>query len=412
MNTQTVLIDRLGAQGDGIAETDHGPVYVPFTLPGELASIEVDKNRGRLIAVEKPASARTKPPCPHFGPDGVRCGGCSLQHMDQTDYEIWKRQRVIDALSARGITADVGPLVSCQPRSRRRAVFSARKTVQGVVLGFNQAATHQIVPVDNCPILVPAIEQKLNALKVLAQHLSADTKPFRISVLDTLSGLDVTVQQKRLPEKMRQSAIRMATEIGLARLSLADDILIERQKPILEFSGVSVAPPPGAFVQASREAQSAMTALVSSHLAGLKRTVDLFSGCGTFTMSLAADAVVHAVESDGSAMAALDHAARHHHGLKPVTTERRDLFRRPMRGSELKGFGGAVFDPPRAGAEAQSTELANSAVKKVAAVSCNPATLARDLRILIDGGFQIRSVTPIDQFLWSSHVEAVALLER
>ncbi|MCR9138847.1 MAG: class I SAM-dependent RNA methyltransferase [Alphaproteobacteria bacterium] len=412
MNTQNVLIDRLGAQGDGIADTDHGAVYVPFTLPGELVSAEVDKSRGHLITVEKPAPARVKPPCPHFGPHGVQCGGCSLQHMRQTDYETWKRQRVVDALATRGIKANVEPLVRCRPGSRRRAVFSARKTVQGIVLGFNQAATHRIIPVDTCPILVPAIEQKLGALKALAQHLSADTKPFRISVLETLSGLDVTVQQKYLPEKMRQSAIQVATEIGLARLSLTDEILIERQKPALDLSGVSVVPPSGAFVQACRDAQSAMTALVSSHLAGLKRTVDLFSGCGTFTLPLAKGATIHAIENDGPALAALDHAARHHHGLKPVTTERRDLFRRPMRVSELKGFGGAVFDPPRAGADAQSTELANSTVKKIAAVSCNPATLARDLRILIDGGFQIRSVTPIDQFLWSPHVEAVALLER
>lgn len=412
MNTQTVTISRLGAQGDGIADTDGGPLYVPFTLPGETITLEANKSRGRLIAVERAAAMRVKPPCPYFGPDGARCGGCALQHMRQSDYEAWKRQLVIDALAARGIETDVGPLVACQPGARRRAVFSVLKTSQGVVFGFNQAATHQVVPIGNCPILSPAINGQLDALRSLAQHLAADTKPFRIGVLETMSGLDVTVQQKRLPEKLRQSAIRMATEIGLARLSLADEILIERQKPVLDFSGVSVSPPPGAFVQASQDAQSAMTALVAKHLSGTKKTADLFSGCGTFTLRLAGKASVHAVESDGAALSSLDQAARHHHGLRPVTTERRDLFRRPMRSSELKAFGGVVFDPPRAGADAQSEELASSSVKKIAAVSCNPATLARDLRILIDGGFRIKSVTPIDQFLWAAHVEAVVLLER
>jgi len=412
MSTQTVWIKRLGAQGDGIADTESGPVYIPFALPGERATIELDKNRGKLLAVDEPAAMRIKPPCPHFGPDGARCGGCSLQHMRRADYEIWKRQLVVDALAARAITADVGPLVSCAPGARRRAVFSARKTAKGVVFGFHQAATHRIVPIDRCPILSPAIEQRLAALKTLAQHLSTDTKPVRINVLSTTTGLDVTVQQNRLPEKKRQAAIETAIEIGLARLSLTDEILIERHKPVLDFSGVSVSPPPGAFVQASQDAQSTMTDLIARHFSGTKRTVDLFSGCGTFTLCLAAGSTVHAVESDAAAVAALDRAARHHAGLKPVTTERRDLFRRPMRASELETIGAAVFDPPRAGAAAQSAELASSSVKKIAAVSCNPATLARDLRILVDVGFHIQSVTPIDQFLWSHHVEAVALLQR
>lgn len=412
MSTQTVRITRLGAQGDGIADTESGPLFVPFALPGEMAKIEVDKNRGELIALDEPAAMRIKPPCPHFGPDGVRCGGCSLQHMRRAEYESWKRQLVVDALAARGISADIEPLVSCAPRTRRRAVFSARKTAEGIVFGFHQAATHRIVPIDSCPVLSPAIEQRLGELKALAQHLSADTKPFRITVLATTSGLDVTVQQSRLPEKMRQAAIMMAIKIGLARLSLADDILIEQHKPVLDFSGVSVSPPPGAFVQASKDAQSTMTDLVARHLSDAKKTVDLFSGCGTFTLCLAAGSAVHAVESDGAAIAALDRAARHHNGLKSVTTERRDLFRRPLRASELKTFNAAVFDPPRAGAGAQSAELANASMKKIAAVSCNPTTLARDLRLLIDGGFRIKSVTPVDQFLWAPHVEMVALLER
>lgn len=412
MNTQTVTINRLGAQGDGIAEGSRGPLYVPFTLPGETVTVEAGKSRAQLITVEQPAAERVEPPCPYFGPEGARCGGCTLQHMRQSDYEAWKRQLVIDALAARGIEIDVGPIVSCKPGMRRRATFSARKTQQGMMFGFNQAATHQIVPIGNCQILSPAIEQQLDTLRSLATHLTVDTNPFRISVLETMSGLDVTVQQKNLPDKQRHSAIEMANEIGLARLSLADEILIERHKPILDFSGISVSPPPGAFVQATQHAQSVMSDLVAQHLSDIKKTADLFSGCGTFSLRLARKASVHAVEADGPSLAALDHAARHHQGLRPVSVERRDLFRRPMRASELKAYGGVVYDPPRAGADAQSVELANASVKKIAAISCNPATLARDLRILIDGGFRIKSATPIDQFLWAAHVETVVLLER
>jgi 23S rRNA (uracil1939-C5)-methyltransferase len=412
MNMQKVLIDRLGAQGDGIANGDRGSVYVPFTLPGETVTIDRQKDRGRLTAIDRPSAARIEPPCPYFGPEGKSCGGCALQHMRSLDYEGWKRQIVIDALAARGINAEVGTLVSCRPGSRRRAVFSARKTQQGLLFGFNQAGTNMIVPIDKCLLISPAIESQLGMLRSLADLLTTDTKPFRMSVLDTATGLDVMVQQKRLSEKQRQAATRMALQIGLARLSLVDEILIEAHKPVLDLSGVSVSPPPGAFVQASQEAQTVMTELVAQHLAGCKKSADLFSGCGAFALRLAAASSVHAVESDAGAVAALDRAARHHKGLKPVTVERRDLYRRPMQPAELKGFAGAVFDPPRAGAEAQSAELAKSGIGKIAAVSCNPATLARDLRTLLDGGFRIKSITPIDQFLWSAHVEAVALLER
>ena len=178
------------------------------------------------------------------------------------------------------------------------------------------------------------------------------------------------------------------------------------------FGGVPVALPPGAFLQAVAEAEGAMAALVGEHLNGAKRIADLFAGCGAFSLRLAEKAAVHAVEGDAASLAALDRAARHAPGLKPVTVERRDLFRRPSTAKELDRFDGLVFDPPRAGAEAQSREIAKSNVGRVAAVSCNPATLARDLTILLAGGYRLLSVTPIDQFLWSSHVEAVALLEK
>ncbi len=412
MSPLQVTIDHLGAQGDGIAEADGNTVYVPFTLPGETVSISPDGKRGRLLSVDDPSPLRGSPSCRHFGPQGQSCGGCSLQHMETTAYEAWKRRLVVDALASRGIETEVADLVPCRPGSRRRAVFSARKTRQGVLFGFNRAASHTIIEVGSCPVLSHGIESRLDALGAIASTLATDTRPFRLNVLETRAGLDVTAQQLRLPERRRRAAVDLALQSDLARLSVDDEILIEPRKPVLEFSGVPVSPPPGAFVQASREAQATMTELAAGHLQGGKKCADLFSGCGAFTLHLAPYAAAHAVESEAASLAALDSAARHQTGLKPVTTERRDLFRRPLQAAELKPFDSVVFDPPRAGAEAQSQALAQSSVERVVAVSCNPATLARDLRVLIDGGFRLTSVTPIDQFLWSAHVEAVALLER
>lgn len=413
MSTETVTISSLGAQGDGIAVVDGEPIYVGYALPGETVTIQRNKSKGHLVSIDNPSTDRTQPPCPYFGPQGRECGGCSLQHLETSAYHHWKKQLLTSALAARGIEAQINDLVPCAPGSRRRAVFSVLSTKSGVVLGFNQAGTHTIVDIKACNVLSPAIAAQLAGLRRLAALITRDSKPFRLNVLATLSGLDISIEGiASLSEKQRQRAITMTLELGFARLSLATEILVEARKPLVQISGIDVAPPPASFLQASTAAQDRMIALVSEHMTGSRKIADLFCGCGTFTLPLALHSAVHAVESDGPALAALDFAARHTRGMKPVSTERRDLFRRPMMAAELKKTDGVVFDPPRAGAQAQSVEIAASRLSKVAAVSCNPATLARDLRTLIDGGFRLLSVTPVDQFLWSPHVEAVALLER
>ena len=301
--------------------------------------------------------------------------------------------------------------------------MSGRLTDKGVVLGYMQASSHHVVPVSECPIANPAIIERLPAVRRLASALASGSEPFRITIQVTASGLDLNFTDLRKPdEKKRRAAIDLSLkEQGIARISLANEILVEPFKPLVDFGGVAVAPPPGAFLQATVRAENAMAALVNGHIGKAKRVADLFAGCGTFALRLARTTHVHAVEfdmareeiaSNEAALAALDHAARNTQGLKPVSVERRDLFRRPMQPMDLKQIDGVVFDPPRAGAEAQCHELARSKVSRIAAVSCNPLTLARDLSILIAGGYKLKSVTPIDQFLWSIHVEAVALLER
>ncbi|MGJ8571799.1 MAG: class I SAM-dependent RNA methyltransferase [Hoeflea sp.] len=416
MSAQKLDITRLGGQGDGIAETPQGQIFVPFTVPGDVITAAVEKSRGTLLAVLEPSPERVEPPCPHFGPDNdeAGCGGCALQHVANGTYETWKRGLVVSALEARGISAEVTPLVSCASGTRRRVVFAARRTDKGAILGFNRAQSHHIVAIDTCVVATDRINQGLPTIRRLATAVAVGKEAFRLSVLDAVPGLDIAVDAPfKLKEADRLRIITaVRTEPVAARLSFNGEILIEKQPPELEFGSVVVNPPPGGFVQASRAAEDVMGDLVTGHLKKSKRVVDLFSGSGTFALRLAQQSHVHAVEADGPSLNALDRAARRTLGLKPVSVEKRDLFRRPLMLAELKTYQGLVFDPPRAGAEVQVSDIARSTVKHIAAVSCNPTTLARDLEILIKGGYKITSVTPIDQFLWSSHVEVVALLER
>jgi len=416
VSTETITIDRLGAQGDGIAASQDGPVYVPFTLPGETVAIARVKNQGTVMSIASASADRQEPPCRHFGPDGINgtCGGCTLQHMADAPYRAFKRQLVVDALKSKGLTPEVGEVVAAHPGERRRVVFAARKTEKDMLIGFNQAESHHIVAVEECPISSAGIISRLPAIRAVGAAIATNAEAFRIAVLETLSGLDLAVEGvKKLSDQQRRKAIEVVLGLrGIARVSLDGEILIEPAKPIVEFGGVQVSPPAGGFTQATKPAEEAMAKLVLAHVGKAKRIADLFAGAGTFSLQLARLGRVHAVEGDAKAIAALDHAARNTQGLKPVTVEKRDLFRRPLMTSELKVYDAVVFDPPRAGAEFQCKELARSTVKKIVAVSCNPLTLARDLAILVEGGYRITSVTPIDQFLWTSHVEVVATLEK
>lgn len=402
-------ISRLGAQGDGIAQTETGPVFIPFALPGETVTAARQKDHATLIALLEPSPERVAPACRHFG----ECGGCALQHLEPSAYRNWKRAKLIDALQAKGIEADVRELIPCAPNSRRRAVFSARRTINGAVLGYNRAQSHQIIDIEECPIVLPEIESALPMLRDLASQFEEADQAFHLTVTRTASGLDVMASGAgKISDKRRGVLSSFALNKRLARLSVEDEIIVEPSKPVIHFDAASVTPPPGGFLQAVERAEDAMAELVLQHMQRAKRVTDLFAGAGAFALRLARKSEVHAVEGDAAALAALDRGFRFAAGLKRVTSERRDLFRRPMMFKELNAFDGVVFDPPRAGAEEQSKHIARSDVPYVAAVSCNPITMARDLRILMDGGYKLASVTPIDQFLWSSHVEAVALLEK
>ena len=404
-----VTIERIGAGGDGIAATSAGSAYVPFSLPGEVANVALENGRATLMALLEPSPERIAPACRHF----EECGGCTLQHWQDRAYQDWKRSLVHDALAGRGLTFMLDPLVPCAPQTRRRAVFAVRTSERGAVLGFNKHLSHELIDIAECPVTVPEIVSRLDDLRELVAVLGGGMKPFKLTVTLTASGLDITASGCAAPDAAKRQALTaLVIKKDFARLSFEGEIIVEPRKPIVHFGKVPVFLPPGGFLQATVEAEAAMSALVTGHLGKAKKTVDLFCGSGTFTLRMAEKSAVHAVESDQAAVDALDRSVRHAQGMKPVTVERRDLFRRPFLARELKPFTGLVFDPPRAGAEAQAIEIAKSSVSKVVAVSCNPVTLGRDLSILVKGGYKIDRVVPIDQFLWSSHVEAVALLSK
>lgn len=408
--TSVLKISRLGAQADGIADTEDGPVFVPFTLPGERVNASLAGKKADLVAVLEASPERVVPPCIHFG----ACGGCAIQHLQAESYRNWKRSILVDALRARRIDAEVDPLVPCAPNTRRRAALTARKTEKGVLLGFNAALSHHIVDMQECHVLLPSIVERLDMFRALGGLVGRTDKPFRLLVTQTASGFDVAVEASGVLEgKPRQAVIDFCVKNGIARLSVDGETVIEPKKPVVMMDDIAVTPPSGGFLQAVEGAEKVMVQLVAAHLAKAKRVVDLFAGSGAFALRLARHSEVHAVEGDGPALAALDHAYRYASGMKKVTVEKRDLFRRPLTYKELDlTYDGLVFDPPRAGAEDQAKQIARSNVQRVAAVSCNPITLARDIQILIEGGYTLKRVVPVDQFLWSPHLEAVALLEK
>jgi 23S rRNA (uracil1939-C5)-methyltransferase len=403
-------IARLGAQGDGVADGPDGPLFVPFALPGELVRViaEPGSDRAGLIEVLEPNPERVAPICPHFGV----CGGCALQHLEASAYLAWKRELVVTALRSRGLDAEVDAVRPVPVGSRRRTALALGRGKEGLALGYRRARSHELIDVDICPILSPRIVARLPKLKQALGTLLGGKREARVSLTETEGGLDIVLEGVRPSPAALGAFAGKAASLGVARLTVDGESIGSVAAPQIDLSGADVRLPPGAFLQASREAEATLAELVRHGAQGAKGLADLFAGLGTFTFALARDAAVDAYEADAAALAALAEAARKTPKLKPVRAILRDLFRVPLGVKELKAYDAVVFDPPRAGAAAQAGTLVQSDVAKVVAVSCNPGTLARDLRILVDGGYRIARVTPVDQFLFSAHVEVVAHLER
>ncbi|MBX9772874.1 MAG: methyltransferase [Xanthobacteraceae bacterium] len=410
---ERLTIARLGRRGDGIADTPGGPVFVPFVLPGEIVEAEAwpsHPDRRLPIRIEQASPERIAPICPHFG----TCGGCALQHWATARYREWKRGLVTEALSQAGLEASVDALIDAHGEGRRRAVLHARRSERDVLeVGFAAPRAHRIIAIDRCPILAPALEGAVAAAWAIAETIESMRKPLDIQVTTTENGLDVDLRGSGpLTASATTALARVAIQHKLVRLTRHGEIVVQRAAPTVAMGRARVTLPPGAFLQATAAGEAALATLVLEHCDKAGKVADLFAGVGPFALRLAERARVNAIDSDKEAIAALKRAAETTQGLKPVAVEARDLFRRPLVAAELKPFDAVVFDPPRQGAEAQARALASSAVPTVVAVSCNPATFARDARILADGGYRLTRVTPIDQFLYSPHVELVARLEK
>jgi len=407
----TLRFSGLGAAGDGVAAFEGRRVFARGAAPGDIAVAEIHGDRARIVEWVETSPFRRPPECPH----AAHCGGCALQHIEPKTYAEFKRRRIVDALARVGVDAEsVREPVLVAAATRRRATFAVRRQKEGLVLGFSARRSHEIVEIDGCKILHPELHRQLPVLRRLAEAVPASEFNLHATLCD--NGLDVNIVGTGVPEHMGVALARLAAAAnGLIRISVNGAPLFAIGKPVVRVDGIEVWPPPGAFLQASREGEDALIALVRGAAGGARRVADLFSGCGTFALPLARAAQVEAFDADKRAIAALDaavkEAQRNGRPLK-AKAETRDLFHSPLRGGELGRYDAIVFDPPRVGAIEQAREIAGSAVPLVVGVSCNPETFARDAAILLEGGYRLLEVAPVDQFVYSAHIELAAVFRR
>tara|TARA_R110000850_G_scaffold74211_2_gene162650 strand:+ start:3818 stop:5056 length:1239 start_codon:yes stop_codon:yes gene_type:complete len=395
-------IQRLGHLGDGIAS---GPLFAPMTLPGEVVTGTPDGQTLTDIRIVRPSEKRVAPPCRHF----KACGGCQLQHASDDFVAEFKLGVVKASLDAHGIETIFKPLQTSPAQSRRRATFAAKRTKKGAMAGFHGRGSDVVIEIPGCQLLDPAVLGALPIAEKLAVIGTSRKAPLAVTVTASRGGLDISVQNgKELDGPLRQELAHLCDSLGLARLTWDGEVIAMRTPPVQRFGAAKVTPPPGAFLQATPHGEAALITAVREAVGDARHVIDLFAGSGTFSLPLADRAEVHAVEGDAAMTAALDHGWRMSTGLKPVTTEARDLFRRPLLPDELAKTDAVVIDPPRAGAEAQIAEIVKAMPPVLAYVSCNPVTFARDAAVLIAAGYTLNWVQVVDQFRWSSHVELAA----
>lgn len=409
-------IEKLGTEGAGLARMAGRSVLVPDALPGERVRIRLDGDAVTLLERHNDAPERIAPPCRHFG----TCGGCVLQHLAPSPYAAFKATLIQAALSRHSLgDTSVAAVTASPPHSRRRAVLAARRIGAGVVLGFRGRASHHVVDLAQCPVLLPMLEQLLPPLRTFAAEVLAPGQQAMLTLTGVDTGIDLGLD---LPAEPKLAALQRLADFaerqGLARLwwrvGGGEPVpAAQHRKVQTRFGAITVDLPPGGFLQATADGEAALFAAAQEWLGGARRIADLFAGIGTFALGLAdgANRPIHAVEQDAAALAALAAAARRA-GLVRVTSECRDLEARPLLAPELAGFDAVLFDPPRAGARAQAEQLAQSGVPLIIGVSCNPASFARDAAILVAGGYSLDCVRPIDQFLWSNQIELIGRFRR
>lgn len=405
-----LTIERLGHLGDGVARDEQGQqVFATGFLPGEEIEGTVQGDRlteGRILTR---SIHRVKPPCAH----ARTCGGCLIQHGSDAFVAEWKTGIVAGALAGQGISAPLRPIITSPARSRRRATLTGQKTKSGAMVGFHARASDMLVEVPNCQLLHPDLMAALPALQALTRIGATRTQDITLTITRSMDGADISVLNAKPADMALQLELaRVAEAHQIARLTWNGDVVAMRMPPRQQMGRARPVPPPGAFLQATAEGEAALLDCVQDITKGARRIVDLFAGIGTFSLPLAERADILAVEGESPMTEALQKAANRTDGLHGVQTQARDLFRRPLEPDEFKGVDAVVIDPPRAGAEAQIATLAQTKVPRIAMVSCNPATFARDARVLIAGGWTLDWVQPVDQFRWSAHVELVGAFRR
>jgi 23S rRNA (uracil1939-C5)-methyltransferase len=404
-----------------VARLGAARIFVPFAVPGDRLRVRITGRRGDgLVGTPDEwleQAPRAAPPCPHFG----ACGGCQLQHLPPAQYAAWKREQVVAALAQRGLAGiEVAPLIRVHPGGRRRARFAFVRQGAMVRLGFRERSRDRIVDVGVCPVLMPPLVALLPPLRALLARLDLLRRSGELEATASMSGIDLQIMAAHQPGLAdREALAAFAAAHDLARITWGPDAnsepepIVQRRAPTVAFGQVQVELPPGAFLQATEAVEAAIRRAVDEALGEARHIADLYAGCGTFGLPLAvARRTVHAVERDAAMLAALERAARQAGLATRLTTERRDLQRAPLAGAELAAFDAVVVDPPRAGARAQAEALAASRLRRLAMVSCHPATFARDARLLADGGWRCSRVQPIDAFLWSSRIELVGAFVR
>ncbi len=416
-----LTIDHIGAGGDGIAFLDQQTIYLPATAPGEIIKAEIGEKRGNgfegtVLEVITSSGLRQKPICRHYD----QCGGCNLQHLQDGFVDDWKRQLIVAQLARQGLSdIIVNTTITSAARSRRRIDFVASRRKKSAMVGFHQKRSKQIFDIGDCPVIRPELLNLAKPLRNLCTRVLPRNS--KADVIATLSdnGVDILITSEKSMEldlDLRQVLSDFAEHEDLARICWRStgkglvDVVSARKTPSLRMGDVDVALAPAGFLQATKDGETALANLVQTYLKDCHYIADLFAGCGSFTFPLAKHSKTHAVDSNPDLIQSLQSSANK--AVAPVTSETRDLFQRPITREELKPFDGVLFDPPRAGAKIQVEEIAASSVKNVVGISCSPGTFARDARVLIDGGYSLIEVTPVDQFRWSSHVELIGLFKR
>lgn len=400
-----LCIKKLSIKGDGVIEVSDGSIYAPFTLPNELVAGDIQDGQLVNTRIIKPSDARVKAPCTHFR----QCGGCTLQHASDDFVSDWKAEIINNALGIHGIQTNILPTITSPARTRKRATFTGRKTKKGVMVGFNKRASTILVEIPNCITLHPSIINHIPTLEALTELGATRKNEVTLAITESINGPDISVTSpKALDGHLQQKLGQLCEQYKVARLIWNSEVLVYRAEPKQSFNNIPITPHPDAFLQATDHGQEVLIAQVKQILRGTKHIVDLFSGCGTFTLPMLPYASVWSLESSNQALEALDAAWRNSEGLKPLRIETRDLFRNPVLAEDFASYDGVIIDPPRAGAQSQILELAKSSIGKVAYVSCNPITFARDAKTLISNGYELNFIQPVDQFRWSAHVELVS----